>query len=99
MNPDTDERQVTTKGTYERPSVNRIGISFIITAIFEQILVCLLYGLLFDFNSDVRNSHDLDDLLLVSIMTILVIVGNFTLMQDLDSITHISQTQVSLEWL
>ena len=75
MNPDTNERQETGETTYQKSSVNKTGVSFIISMIFEQVMVCLLYGLLFDFNTDVRNSYDFDDLFLVSIMTILVLVG------------------------
>ena len=85
--------------TYQKSRTNRIGISFIITAFFDQILVCLMYGLLYDFNPDVRSSQEFDDLLLISIMTILVIVGNSLLIQDLGSITHTSPTPVSQEWL
>ena len=43
--------------------------------LLEQVLVCLIYGFLFNFHEDIEDAGFMGDAVLISIMTILVIVG------------------------
>lgn len=56
---------------------NKATIFFAISVLLDQIMVCLLYGLLFDFNSDISNSTSNDAYMLVAVMTIMVVIGTF----------------------
>ena len=40
-------------------------------------MVCVLYGLLYDFSSDVSDATTNDAFMLVAIMTIMVLIGTF----------------------
>lgn len=54
-------------------------MGFAIAAFLYEVLVCLVYGLLLDYNPNLGTTYDSDQILLVSILTILAIVGNSTI--------------------
>ena len=58
---------------------NKSGIIFGLFVFLDQIMVCLLYGFLFEFHPHVMNAPVFDELMLVAVMTIMVIVGISTL--------------------
>ena len=67
---------------YPERRSNKITIAFALSMLLDQIMVCLLYGFLYDFNSDVLNATQADAIMLVAIMTIMVIIGTRGFIQD-----------------
>lgn len=78
-----------------RHGTNKPNIAFAIALFLDQALVCLLYGLIYNFDSHISNTPIFDEYVLVGLMTLMVIVGISAITQDLDSSTPISQTPVS----
>ena len=67
---------------YPERRSNKITIAFALSLLLDQVMVCLLYGFLYDFNSDILNATQSDAVILVAIMTIMVIIGTRDFTQD-----------------
>lgn len=63
--------------TNHKSGKNKATIFFALTALLDQVLVCLIYGLLYDFSSEISDAPSNDAYMLVAIMTIMVVVGTF----------------------
>ena len=61
---------------------NKKGFGYAIAAILYEVLVCLVYGLLFGYSDLLAAYEDVGNLFLVSALTILAIVGTAFLTKD-----------------
>ena len=54
---------------------NKKGYGYVIAVLLYEILVCLIYGILFGYSDLLEAQQNLGNMLLISILTILAIVG------------------------
>lgn len=69
---------------------SKLNTAFAIAVICYEILALPIYGVLFRLTNTFTTDQDYGGVLLMSIATILLIVGNCLLIQDSVSLTHMS---------
>ena len=74
-------------------TINKKGYGFVIFVVLYEILVCLIYALLFGYSPSLEVDYNVGDLFLISALTILALVGNSLLIKDLVSSTLTLLTQ------
>lgn len=63
-------------------TVNKKGYGFVIFVVLYEILVCLMYALLFGYSPELEVDYNIGDLFLISGLTILAIVGTSFFIKD-----------------
>ena len=57
--------------------LSRKGIMIAITIFIYEIAVCLMYGLFFGYDPNFKFDYEAGDVILVSILALLAVIGNF----------------------